>query len=176
MRTGALPAPGVYGVPEQWPHVRELYQRAGFVHDGHTEVVLLARVDELPRPPAAPVAGLEVRRSVGVNGTRLSACLGDEVIGYIEVDANLADGGRLAHLGGWADVGNLHVREEYRRRGVATWLMGQAADWLGLARVERLLDYAWPEEDDCLALLRRLGFRELTRTARGWVNRSGPTP
>jgi hypothetical protein len=54
--------------------------------------------------------------------------------------------------------------------------MGQAADWLGLARVERLLDYAWPEEDDCLALLRRLGFRELTRTARGWVNRSGPTP
>jgi hypothetical protein len=69
--------------------VRELYQRAGFVHDGHTEVVLLARVDELPRPSAAPVAGLEVRRSVGVNGTRLSACLGDEVIGYIEVDANL---------------------------------------------------------------------------------------
>jgi hypothetical protein len=31
---GALPAPGVYGVPEQWPHVRELYERAGFVHDG----------------------------------------------------------------------------------------------------------------------------------------------
>ena len=33
----------------------------------------------------------------------------------------------LAHLGGWADVGNLHVDEAYRRQGVATWLLGQAA-------------------------------------------------
>jgi GNAT superfamily N-acetyltransferase len=173
---GALPAPGVYGVPEQWPHVRALYERAGFVHEGHTEVVLLALLDELPRPSVAPVAGLEVRRAVGVNGTRLSGHLGEEVLGYIEVEANLGDGGRLAQLGGWADVGNLHVSEAYRRRGVATWLVGQAADWLRLARVERLLDYADAEQEDCLALLRRLGFRELTHTARGWVNRSGQTP
>jgi ribosomal protein S18 acetylase RimI-like enzyme len=173
---GGLPAPGVYGVPEQWPHVRAVYERAGFVHDGHTEVVLLARVDELPRPSPAPVAGLTVRRALGVNGTRLSACLGEEVVGYVEVAANLTDGGRLAQLVGWADVGNLHVAEAHRRRGVATWLVGQAADWLRLARAERLLDYAWAEEEGCLALLRRLGFRELTRTARGWSRRPGPTP
>ena len=72
---GALPAPGVYGLPEQWPHIRALYERAGFVHDGHTEIVLLARVDELPRPSEPPVAGLEVRRTVGINGTRLSGSL-----------------------------------------------------------------------------------------------------
>jgi ribosomal protein S18 acetylase RimI-like enzyme len=167
---GALPAPGVYGVPEQWPHVRDLYQRIGFAQRGHTEVVLLALVDQLPRPAEPPLPGMEVRRTVGVNGTRLSACLGEEVLGYIEVEANLADGGRLAQLGGWADVGNLHVAERYRRRGVATWLVGQAADWLRLARVERLLDYATTDEHDYLALLRRLGFRELTRTARGWVH------
>jgi GNAT superfamily N-acetyltransferase len=172
---GALPAPGVYGVPEQWPHVRALYERAGFVHDGHTEVVLLARVDELPRPSGAPIPGLRPGRAVGVNGTRLSAMLGHELVGYIEVETNLAEGGRLAHLAGWADVGNLHVDEAYRRRGVATWLVGQAADWLRLARVDRLLDYAWAEEEPCLALLRRLGFRELTRTARGWVHRPDPT-
>jgi ribosomal protein S18 acetylase RimI-like enzyme len=130
---GALPAPGVYGLPEQWPHIGALYERVGFV----------------------------------------SGSLGDKVVGYIEVEANLAEGGRLAHLHGWADVGNLHVDEAYRRRGVATWLFGQAADWLRLARVERLLDYAWPKEEDRLALLRRLGFRELTRTARGWVHQPG---
>jgi GNAT superfamily N-acetyltransferase len=84
----------------------------------------------------------------------------------------LAEGGRPAYLGGWADVGNLHVDEAYRRRGVATWLVGQA-DWLRLARVERLLEYAWPEERDLLGLLRGLGFRELTRTARGWVHQPG---
>jgi GNAT superfamily N-acetyltransferase len=173
---GALPAPGVYGVPAQWPHVRVLYERAGFVHEGHTEVVLLAHVDELPRPSQAPITGLEVRRAVGVNGTRLSGYLGEEVVGYIEVETNLGDGGRLAQLGGWADVGNLHVSEACRRRGVATWLVGQAAEWLRLARVDRLLGYAWAEQEDRLALLGRLGFCELTRTARGWVNRSGPPP
>jgi ribosomal protein S18 acetylase RimI-like enzyme len=172
---GSLPAPGVYGLPAQWPHIRALYQRAGFglTEDSHTEVVLLARVDELPRPSGPPIPGLALGRAVGINGTRLHGSLGEQLVGYIEVETNLAEGGRLAHLGGWADVGNLHVDEAYRRRGVATWLFGQAADWLRLARVERLLDYAWPKEEDRLALLRRLGFRELTRTARGWVHQPG---
>lgn len=49
---GELPVPGVYGVPEQWPHIRSLYQRAGFTHAGHTEVVYLAEV-----------AGLAARRN-----------------------------------------------------------------------------------------------------------------
>jgi GNAT superfamily N-acetyltransferase len=171
---GVLPAPGVYGMPAQWPHVRKLYQRAGFVHDGQVEIVLLARVDELPGPSAPPLEGLALERSVGESGTRLSARLGEEVVGFVEVDANLVEGGRLAHLGGWADVGNLHVVEAYRRRGVGTWLVGQAADWLRLARVDRLLAYAWPKEQDQLGLLGRVGFRELTRTARGWHHRSAP--
>ena len=44
---GTLPAPGVYGVPEHWPHVRALYEQAGFVHLGHAEIVSMATVDEL---------------------------------------------------------------------------------------------------------------------------------
>ena len=47
---GELPVPGVYGVPDQWPHIRALYERAGFRHTGHTEIVYLARVEDLPRP------------------------------------------------------------------------------------------------------------------------------
>src|SRR5215468_1515874 len=57
---GELPVPGVYGVPEQWPHIAALYQRAGFRHTGHTEVVYLARVRDLPGPGAPPLAGLAV--------------------------------------------------------------------------------------------------------------------
>jgi GNAT superfamily N-acetyltransferase len=173
---GSLPAPGVYGLPAQWPHIRALYERAGFglTEDSHTEVVLLARVDELPQPSDPPIPGLALGRAVGINGTRLFGSLGERLVGYVEVETNLAEGGRLAHLGGWADVGNLHVDEAYRHRGVATWLIGQAADWLRLARVDRLLGYAWPEEEDRLALLGKVGFRELTRTVRGWVHRPGP--
>jgi GNAT superfamily N-acetyltransferase len=166
---GALPAPGVYGVPEQWPHVRAAYERAGFEHTGHTEVVFAADVDELPGPGFAPLDGLTARRSVGINGTRLSAVLGEDVIGYIEVDTTLEGPARLAQRGGWADIGNLHVVEPHRRAGVGTWLVGQAADWLRLAGVERVLDYAGLEEEEGRAFLESVGFRELTRTRRGWT-------
>ena len=83
---GDLPVRGVYGVPEQWPHVRALYRQAGFTHTGHTEVIYLARVQDLPVLAGPPLAGLSVRRSVGINGCRLSAVLGQDVIGYIEVE------------------------------------------------------------------------------------------
>jgi GNAT superfamily N-acetyltransferase len=177
---GELPVPGVYGVPGQWPHIGALYEQAGFVHDGHAEAVYLAQVPELPRLARPPLAGLAVRRSVGLSGTRLSAVLEDEVIGFIEVEVR-AEAERLARHAGWADVGNLHVSAHYRRRRVATWLVGQAADWLALAQVGRVLDYTYldgtdaPGNDDAdhRAFLASLPFAELTRTRRGWTR---PTP
>lgn len=59
------------------------------------------------------------------------------------------------------------------RSGIATWLLTHAADWLRLARVDRLLAYAWPEGDDCIQLLDCAGFRELTRNQRGWTRPPG---
>jgi GNAT superfamily N-acetyltransferase len=177
---GELPVPGVYGVPEQWPHVSALYQQAGFRHDGHTELVYLARVADISRLARPPLAGLQARRSVGLNGTRLAAVLDDEVIGYIEVEIR-SEGERLARQPSWADVGNLHVIEQYRRRKVATWLLGQAADWLALAGVDRLLDYSYLEGadatgqtyDEYRAFLSALPFHILTRTRRGWTRTAG---
>src|SRR5580693_2805525 len=174
---GDLPVRGVYGVPEQWPHVRALYRRAGFAPAGSTEAVYLAQVDDLPRPGALPVGGLAARRSVGMNGTQLSAVLGEQAVGYIEVEI-FEDGERRPRHGRWADIGNLHVTADYRRRGVGTWLLGQAATWLRLAQVTRVLDYAPLEpgpagqDEDGVgyrAFLAASGFAELTRTQRGWT-------
>ncbi|MEP7024861.1 MAG: GNAT family N-acetyltransferase [Actinomycetota bacterium] len=180
---GGLPVPGVYGVPAQWPHVSAAYERAGFAHTGHTEIVYLARVSDLPGPATAPVAGLSVRRSAGMNGTRLSAVVGDDVIGYIEAQTS-RDGERQPRHGGWADIGNLCVEPECRRRGVATWLLGQAADWLRLAGADRILDYARLEGTDAggldyagyRAFLRAAGFGELTRTRLGWTRTTQNAP
>ncbi len=176
---GELPVPGVYGVPEQWPHVSAVYEGAGFAHTGHVEVIYLARVADLRCPGGVQVPGLSVRRTVGTSGTRLSAMLGPEAAGFIEVEM-VGDGERWSRHGGWAEVGNLRVAEGYRRRGVATWLLGQAADWLDVARADRLLDYAWLERTDqggldyagYRAFLQASRFREISRTRRGWT-RSG---
>ena len=173
---GELPVPGVYGVPDQWPHVSALYERAGFAHTGHTEIIYFARAEALRGPAEAPLAGLSVRRTVGMNGTRLSAMLGGDAIGYIEVEIFDA-GERLSRNGGLADIGNLHVTESHRRRGVGSWLVSRAADWLSAAGVDRLLSYAWLEGTDPggrdyaddRAFLPAAGFQELTRTRRGWI-------
>jgi hypothetical protein len=50
----------------------------------------------------APLAGLSVRRSVGINGCRLSAVLEQDVIGYIEVET-FDEGERLTRTASaWA--------------------------------------------------------------------------
>jgi GNAT superfamily N-acetyltransferase len=171
---GELPVPGVYGVPEQWPHISALYEQAGFAHTGHTEIIYCATVEDLRRPAGAPIGGLSVRRTAGMNGTRLSAMLGEDVIGYIEVEI-FDEGERPFRNDGWADVGNLHVTGAYRRRGVGSWLLSQAANWLRAA--DWLLDYAWLEGTDpggldyadYRAFLPAAGFQELSRTRRGWI-------
>ena len=133
--------------------------------------------------PGQPLAGLQARRSAVLNGTRLSAVLDEEVIGYIEIEIR-SEGERLARQPSWADVGNLHVIDQYRRRMVATWLLGQAADWLALAGVDRLLDYSYLEGadatgqtyDDYRAFFSTLPFSTLTRTKRGWTRTTSQEP
>ena len=161
---GALPAPGVYGVPEQWPHVRALLEQVGFVRGDRDELVYLADVSALP----ARVPGLEVVRTLGAAGTRFTARQGDADVGYVEVDTGIGGTGTIASPGGLADVGNLHVDPAHRRRGIASALLGEAADWLRLAGVSRLLDYTAPDDAGYRAFLEHCGFRLLTRTAREW--------
>jgi GNAT superfamily N-acetyltransferase len=172
---GSLPSLATYGIPSSWPHIRELLVRTGFVVDGHVEIVLVARVEQLPHTTTAPVTDLTVARSVGACGTRFTALVAGEAVGMIEVEADMTDGGTRSRLAGWSDIGNLHVHEKHRRQGIGTWLVACAADWLRLGRVERLVAYAWPEHEDVLGFLDHLGFRELVRTERGWERRSPAT-
>jgi GNAT superfamily N-acetyltransferase len=168
---GSLPAPGVYGIPAQWPHVEAAIRRAGFDHDGRLEIVFLRPLESLSAERRDPLPGFSIRRSLGINGTRLAASLGDEDVGYIEVEL-LGDGERLSRAAGWADIGNLFVHEQYRRRGIGRGLIEEAASWLRLAHVDRLLAYATPEERAVLSVYASSGFAELTTTKRGWVSPS----
>ena len=167
----SLPCPCCYGVPDCWPHLRELLVRAGFRHEGQTEVILVVDVADLPAPSPPPLPGLTLRRELGgpaVAGPRLSAHSGSELIGFVDLSADLTHGGTRSRLAAWGEIDSLHVEEAYRRRGVATWLIGHAAGWLRLGHADRLIAYCLAEQADVLAFTTALGWRELARTERGW--------
>ncbi|CAL9381488.1 GNAT family N-acetyltransferase [Streptomyces griseomycini] len=168
---GALPAPVVHGLPRNWPHVRAVYADAGFRHVGDTEVILLARVADLPR--TEPGEHLAVERTVGECGTRLTVHDGGSALGFIEVDTALDRPERHARAAGLADIGNLHVAPAAHGTGLEHRLLAHAADWLRLCGVDRLVAYGTETDRTLPGHLTGAGFRELTRTDRGWEHRPG---
>src|SRR4029450_6192676 len=52
--SGDLPSPLVDGIPDAWEHVQELARERGFANDARAEVLLTARLDELPWREPAP--------------------------------------------------------------------------------------------------------------------------
>ncbi|MEU6668383.1 N-acetyltransferase [Streptomyces sp. NPDC046727] len=167
--SGDLPAPAVYGLPRPWPHVRAVYERAGFRHHGDTEVILLARTSDLPR--SEPCPGVTVERTVGECGTRFTARTDAGSIGFVETDTCLARPERHARGAGPADIGNLHVEPAHRDEGWERRLLGHAADWLRLCGADRVLAYERADDTAAIGRLLAAGFRELTRTDRGWEHR-----
>ena len=165
---GALPVAGVYGVPEQWPHVAQLYADNGFMPNADdTEILHLADLADVPTLGAPPLPGLRLERAVGINGTRFSANLATTCVGYIEVEV-LDVTERHARHGALADIGNLHVSEDYRRLGIGTWLLRHAARWLRLGHVDRLLHYTAHSQRDQITFADHNHFSQITRTQRGW--------
>jgi GNAT superfamily N-acetyltransferase len=117
---------------------------------------------------------MTARRSVGTSGTRLAAMIGEERVGFVDVECR-DESPRTRGTRTWADIGNLYVEPGRRRLGVGTWLLGQVADWLDLGEVTRLLAYTSARETDAAeaAFYATRGFEVLTRTVRGYTR---PTP
>ena len=86
------------------------------------------------------------------------------------------DGDPRTRQFGWSDLGNLWVKEELRRKGIGTWLLGTVADWLRLGGIQRLLTYTRPDDEDELGFATHHGFKELVRTERGWVRKPTGRP
>jgi len=165
---GSLPCSCCYGVPDCWPHLRALLVRGGFRNEGRTELILVANVAKLPAGGDPPLEGLTLRREMRVS-TRFSARLGDELIGFVDLATDMTSGGTLSRLAGWGELDTLWVEEAHRRRGIGTWLVGHAADWLRLGHDDRFIAYCSPEQTGELEFMARLGFRELVRTECYWV-------
>lgn len=169
---GALPTPATYGVADAWPHVRAILERAGFRDAGaQTEVHLAGPLDGVAPPGPAPIEGLLLQRCLGNMTTRFAAGLEGEVVGFVHVRDDLTRGGSMSRLAGWADMWELYVEPGHRRRGIGTWLVQHAVDWLRLGRIERILVALDGEdmEGGVDRFLSRFGWQEIGRTRRGWT-------
>lgn len=164
---GQLPFPGVYGVPESWPHVRAALERGGFVWDGPAETVLLATTASLPDPALLASEGLAVRRTLGAAGVRFAAERDGSELGSLELDLGAGRAERHAAGVGIAELSDWDVDDE-ADDSVLPWLLAQARAWLELSEVRRLLVAEDADDAESLERLTGLGFRELVTTARGW--------
>ena len=164
---GALPAPGCYGIPDSWPHVRRLLVDAGFDGPARTELALAAPCARLV---GRDLDGVSVRRSVGDPGARLDLERAGSPIGFIEVGEISQALSRSTSALAWTDVGNLSVTPPGTPVEVMPALLSAAADWLLLGGVDRLIAYYAEEVDspDYLAILERCGFIRLSTNERGW--------
>lgn len=163
----ALPAPGLFGVPEQWPHIAALYRNAGFT-PSHRESVYLVGLAAIAVPRPSP--DVRISRSVGINGVRFTATIDSSQLGFIEVERLTGPDRRYGPA--FADVGNLWVTDGYEHRDIDTLLLQHAAAWLRLGRVDQLLAYASPDtpaDGPMRAFLANNVFSIVTTTERGWT-------
>jgi GNAT superfamily N-acetyltransferase len=91
-------------------------------------------------------------------------------VGHCECSADLTGGGALPALTGWGELGELHVVEGWRNRGVGAWLVQHAAAWLRLAGCERVVLAVTAEDEAAGAgrFYQRQGWKALARVRMGW--------
>jgi GNAT superfamily N-acetyltransferase len=171
-----LPTPATFGIPDAWPHVRQVIRDAGFSDaEGRTATLLAGPAAAVPEPGSPPVTGLELRREVDNLAVRFTALLDGEVVGYANIHDDLTRGGTMSRLAGWAELREHFVDPAYRRQGVGAWLLHHAVGWARLGGCSRLLAI-WSEElgPESLALLTGLGCVEIVRTRGRWQRQPRP--
>jgi GNAT superfamily N-acetyltransferase len=168
----SLPVPVVSGVPESWPHVSAALTRAGFEPRAADEQVLYGGALPDPGPQAPPAAGLQVRSATDQPGQRFLAELDGVQIGFVDWSPDLSCGGCLPAMAGWAELGALRVREEWRGRGVGEWLVRRTVPFLRMVGVSHVVvAVATRQESEGFGrFCRRLGWEPLVRLEQGWAH------
>jgi GNAT superfamily N-acetyltransferase len=173
---GGLPVPVLTGVPEGWPHIAAALREAGFrLTPERAEAIYGGDLGRVPAPTAAPVAGVDLRRTVADTTVAFTVVLDGRELGVCEWDLDLTQGGARPALRGWAELANLHVEVDWRGRGLGTWLVGHGVAWLRLGRCERvvLTTAADDEAAGSSRFYRRLGWDVLARLERAWGYQAG---
>ena len=168
----SLPIPVCVGVPDVWPHIAELLQASGyFPQEGSKEAVYGGGLVDTAPVGDPPIDGLEIRRSMGRFGTQFSAVLDGQVISNCACIADLTQGGRLPAFSGWAELSEIETEGEWRNKGIGSWVLRHAINWLRLAGCDRCVFAVSPDDEEAGAgrFYRRMGWEPLIREQKEWI-------
>lgn len=167
-----IPVSLVIGIPDVWTHLITLFSKAGYQPiPGRDEALYGGWLRDTEVPPSPPIEGLTLKRRIGhVWGVLFTACLEEKEVGFCEVVADLSEGGAVPSLSGWAELGNLYIEEGWRGRGIGTWLLQHAIDWLRMAGCDRIVLSCAADDEAAGAgrLYRRFGWDVFSRLQDGW--------
>lgn len=175
----SLPVRVFAGVPDVWPHVHKALVATGFETEAiPREAVYAGPLQGIPPPGNPPVAGMTLRRRVDRWGSYFAAILEEQEVGWCECVGDLTQGGLLPAMAGWAELSEMHAEASWRSRGIGSWLVQHAVDWLRLAGCTRIALNVSADDEARGAgrFYNRFGWRSITRLHRSWERQSGALP
>lgn len=112
-----------------------------------------------------------VRRLTRWGETAFCAVFGASEIGHCAFRTDLTDGGQIAPLARWAMLADFDVDAAWRNRGVGTWLLQQAVQWMRLAGCDRVVLGVSEDEEGVRARqpYRRFGWSALAHLEKEWL-------
>jgi GNAT superfamily N-acetyltransferase len=166
-----LPVPLAGGLPDVWPHIGSFLERAGFYTEfTGTEAIYGGDLPVLDPQSNPPIPGIRIERHVDRDGPCFKVFHGEEEAGSFSVATDLSKGGQLPALLGWGELADIQISENWRNRGLGSWLMGHVVSWLRLAGCSRVV-FSVGSENESLGADRfycRFGWNVLVRLKKGW--------
>jgi GNAT superfamily N-acetyltransferase len=171
---GTLVGPFV-GIPDVWPHIALFLRAAGYEPaEDQDEMIYGGRIEHIALPGESPIPGLTLQRASGLLGTRFTVWLEDQRIGHCECVLDLTEGDALPALRGWAELAEIEIEPQCRRRGIGTWLVQHAVEWLRFGRCDRIILAVSAEAEASGAdrFYQRFGWSRLARQTKQWKRKA----
>ena len=168
----SLPVPLVCGVMDVWPHISALLTDAHFEPTpDRKEAIYGGWINEQLIPTCAPQPNITLHRTMqSSQGVAFTALHHNQKIGWCECITDLNKGGAIPTLTGWAELSNMFVEKSWRSKGIGSWLVAHAAEWLRMAGCNRIaLSVAVDDEARGAGrFYERFGWKPFSRLQQGW--------
>jgi GNAT superfamily N-acetyltransferase len=164
-----LPLPASTGIYDAWPHLLSLFEGSNYwAKPEMREAVFVGKLDI----PDTPLHKLPRGISMGQNGGNVTVVQIGKThrIAALRIKADLSMKKGAPLLSNWAQLESIAVEDQWRRQGIATWMMRTAVNYLKKQGCHHII-LAVPYEDEMAGageFYRSLGWGMVARCYDGW--------